>query len=102
MPDYPPIDYLRNMPPIEDQTDEEWEDHARFVVAQSGILDGDIEAMALALRSSADRERKLRQNYLEGWAAIESEAFAMHENYVMPDPVVDESPVEVGERKELS
>lgn len=102
MPEYPPIDYLCNMPPIEDRTDDEWEDYARFVIAQSGIRDGDIAAMTLALRSSAGRERELRQTYLDGWAAIESEAFVMHENYMKPDPAVDENPVEVGERKELS
>lgn len=97
MPDYPPIDHLRNMPPIEDRTDEEWEDYARFIIAESSVLDGDVEAMALALKSSAQRERELRRGYLQGWAAIESEAFAMHESYMKPDPVVDDSPAEFDE-----
>lgn len=78
MPDYPPIDYLRGMPPIEERTDEEWEDYARFVIAESNIIDGDVDAMALALKSSAERERQLRDGYLQGWAAIEDEAFAEH------------------------
>ncbi|MCD2153488.1 hypothetical protein LQL77_07160 [Rhodococcus cerastii] len=78
MPDYPPIDYLRGMPPIEERTDEEWEDYARFVIAESNVLDGDVEAMALALKSSAERERQLRNGYLQGWADIEDEAFTEH------------------------
>ncbi|MBJ7480340.1 hypothetical protein [Rhodococcus sp. (in: high G+C Gram-positive bacteria)] len=76
MPDYPPIDYFRDWPPIETHTDAEWRDIARAVVESSGVPDGDIEAMTLALKSSAAREKSIRDEYLRGWSAVEEEAHA--------------------------
>ncbi|KAB2584019.1 hypothetical protein BS297_17900 [Rhodococcus erythropolis] len=76
---YPPIDYFAGQPPIEIRTDTEWEDLARFVIAESGVPDGDVAALASALRASTTREQQLRSEVVAGWAAIEEEAYEMDE-----------------------
>ncbi|AZI62800.1 hypothetical protein RQN9TF_18180 [Rhodococcus qingshengii] len=78
-PQYPPIDYFRGWPPIEVRTDAEWHYLACLTIAESGILDGDVDAMALALKSSAAREQAYRDEIVAGWAAIETEAHAMND-----------------------
>lgn len=77
--DYPPIDYFRGWPPIEEHTDLEWNILACHTIAESGIHDGDVNAMVLTLKSSAAREQAYRDEIVAGWAAIETEAYAMNE-----------------------
>ncbi|MFE5790588.1 hypothetical protein [Rhodococcus erythropolis] len=69
--------YLRGWPEIEDRADAEWEVLARSVIEESGVPDGDVASMLLALKSSAARERALREEYLRGWSVVEEEAYAM-------------------------
>lgn len=76
--EYPPIDYFPGWPPIEIRSDVEWHYLACLTIAESGIYDGDVEAMALALKSSAAREQTYRDEIVAGWAAIETEAHAMN------------------------
>lgn len=70
--------YLRGWPPIEERTHREWEAIARRVIAESRVPDGDLEALTLALESSAARERSIREEYLHGWSEIEEEAHIMN------------------------
>ena len=72
---------MMNGQPIPDRidTDEAWEALARAVVAESGVLDGDVDALALALKGSAAREQAHRDDIVAGWAAIEEEAHAMND-----------------------
>ena len=76
---YPPFDYFAGQPPIETRSDAEWEERARFVIAESGVPDGDVAALASALRASATREEVLRAEIVAGWAAIEEEAYQMNQ-----------------------
>ena len=76
---YPPIDYFAGQPPIEIRSDVQWEEHARFVIAESGVPDGDVAALASALRASATREQRLRAEVVAGWADIEEQAYAMNQ-----------------------
>ena len=76
---YPPIDYFKGWPPIDHRTDEEWEVLARETVAGSGVPDGDVDALAAALKGSAAREQEHRDDIVNGWAAIEEEAHQMNE-----------------------
>lgn len=78
-PEYPPIDHFHGWPPIETHTDAEWHAIATSVVASSGVPDGDVQAMALALKASAAREQAYRDEITAGWFAIEAEAHAMNE-----------------------
>lgn len=78
-PEYPPIDHFRGWPPIEERTDVEWHYLACLTIAESGIRDGDVDAMTLALKSSAAREQAHRDEIASGWTAIEAEAHAMNE-----------------------
>jgi len=78
-PEYPPIDYFRGWPPIEVRTDVEWHYLACLTIAESGIYDGDVDAMVLALKSSAAREQAYRDEIVAGWGAIETEAHAMND-----------------------
>lgn len=79
MSDNPPIDYFHGWPPIETHADAEWEEIARGVIANSGVPDGDVDAMTLALKSSAAREQAYRAEIIAGWAAIEAEAHTANE-----------------------
>lgn len=76
---YPPIDYFRGWPPIEEHTDLEWDVLACHTIAESAIFDGNVDAMVLALKSSAAREQAYRNEIVAGWAAIEEEAYAMND-----------------------
>lgn len=78
-PDHPPIDHFRDWPPIEERTDVEWHYLACLTIAESGIRDGDVDAMVLALKASAARERTHRDEIVSAWAAIETEAHTMNE-----------------------
>ena len=51
------------LPPIEQRTDEEWEQLARDVVAASGVPDADPAPLAMALKNSAATEAALRDQY---------------------------------------
>ena len=81
-----PIDYFRDWPPIEVRSDEEWTAIARDVIESSGAPDGDVEAMAIALKSSAAREQAYRDDIVQGWAAIETEAHQMNDAFEEANP----------------
>ena len=86
MSDLPPIDCFRDWPPIEIRSDEGWETLAREIVGSSGVPDGDVDALATALKSSAAREQAYRDDIVQGWAAIETEAHQMNDAFEEANP----------------
>ncbi|MYV30691.1 hypothetical protein GQ649_26090 [Rhodococcus sp. DSM 6344] len=85
----PSFDPFKGWPPIDHRTDEEWEALAREIVAGSGDPDGDVDALATALKGSAAREQAHRDEIAQGWIddldtinaarlAVEEEAYAMN------------------------